>query len=82
MSFQWLLCFFWLSVEKKQRRDSSQHTVYKSNKPFVNDEGKSVFKTDAWYVLADSSVFFSDSKKQQEKQENKKKPGFKVYDRP
>jgi len=51
---------------------------------FVNDEGKAVFKiAEKGYVLADSSVIFSDvvQETQEKKQDMWLKPGFKVYDR-
>ena len=55
------------------------------NTPFTIDEGKAVFKiAEKGYVLADSSVIFSDvvQETQEKKQDMWLKPGFKVYDRP
>ena len=70
---------------KKAKGEILPNTPFTIEQLFVNDEGKAVFKiADKGYVLADSSVIFSDvvQETQEKKQEMWLKPGFKVYDRP
>ena len=70
---------------KKAKGEILPNTPFTIEQLFVNDEGKAVFKiADKGYVLADSSVIFSDvvQETQEKKQDMWLKPGFKVYDRP
>ena len=70
---------------KKAKGEILPNTPFTIEQLFVNDEGKAVFKiADKGYVLADSSVIFSDvvQETQEKKQDIWLKPGFKVYDRP
>ncbi|MDU5787900.1 MAG: serine hydrolase [Streptococcus parasanguinis] len=70
---------------KKAKGEILPNTPFTIEQLFVNDEGKAVFKiADKGYVLADSSVIFSDvvQETQEKKQDMWLKSGFKVYDRP
>nr|WP_272142174.1 serine hydrolase [Streptococcus parasanguinis] len=70
---------------KKAKGEILPNTPFTIEQLFVNDERKAVFKiADKGYVLADSSVIFSDvvQETQEKKQAMWLKPGFKVYDRP
>ena len=70
---------------QKEKGEILPNTPFTIEQLFVNDDGKAVFKiADKGYVLADSSVIFSDvvQETQEKKQDMWLKPGFKVYDRP